>query len=291
MMRVSRPLGSALALLLALAAAIAWLVAQQREHVIFEGESEFGDVRVLEHADGLRTLHTGAGRARQSALYPGRPEHLESAYTRVAMIGLALAPADGRMLFVGLGGGAMPMYARHVRPAARIDAVEIDPLIVDVARRFFAFRTDPLMAVHIGDGRAFIESAPPRSYDVIFLDAFSDDEIPYSLTTRQFLEAVRRALTPDGVVISNLWTANPAHASMVATYHAVFDDVHFLRVAGRLQSILIAGTRPLDAGTIESAARSLADDAALGFDLPGIAQRDYEHGTAPRARVLEDASR
>jgi spermidine synthase len=286
-----RRLGAALALLLAVTAGLAWLFAQQHSRVIFEGESEFGDVRVIEYPDGLRALHTGAGRARQSAVYPGRPDHLESAYTRVAMIGLALAPADGRMLFAGLGGGAMPMYARHLRPAAHIDAVEIDPLIVDVAHRFFGFRTDPLMAVHTGDGRAFIENAPAGSYDVIFLDAFSDDEIPYALTTRQFLEAVRLALAPGGVVVSNLWTANPAHPSMVATYHAVFDEVHFLRVTGHLQSILIAGGRPLDAGTIESAARALAGEAVLGFDLPGIAQRDYEGGSTLTGSVLEDAPR
>jgi spermidine synthase len=282
---------AALAAILLIGLAV-WLVAGSRSGVIFDAASEYGRVRVVEHADGLRTLHTGAGRARQSAIHPGRPGHLVSDYTRVAMVGLALAPRDGRLLFVGLGGGAMPMYARHVLPRAHNDAVEIDPLIVAVAGRYFGFREDVGMRVHTGDGRAFIEDAAPQSWDVIFLDAFSDDEIPLALTTREFLESVRRALAADGVVIGNLWTANPAHASMVATYAAVFDQVHFVRVAGRRQTILLAGTadRALDGAALTAAARSLAAEVALGFDLPGIVARDYEPApTLLRAPVLKDA--
>ena len=281
---------AAAAVALCLALVLVYRASQPGDRLVFDGESSFGRVRVVERADGLRSLYTGEGRARQSAVYPGRPMHLELAYTRVAMVGLALVPADGRILFVGLGGGAMPMYARAVLPRARIDAVEIDPLVVEVARRHFGFRTDSRMAVHVGDGRAFIEGAPPASYDLVVLDAFSDDDIPFALTTWQFLEAVRARLAPDGVVVSNLWSSGREYEPMLATYDSVFGGVHLVRVGRRSQRILVAGRGPrrLSRSTLVRATRELAARVELGFDLPGLVADGYERPPERRAPVLAD---
>jgi spermidine synthase len=280
----------AVIIMVAIAASLMYAIASQRADVVFESDSEFGDVRVTERSDGLRSLYTGEGRARQSAIYPGRPMQLVHEYTRVGMVGLALVDPDARILFVGLGGGAMPMYTRQVMPAAHIDVVEIDPVIVDVAQRWFGFTPDDRMLVHTGDGRAFIEAAPPGTYDLIVLDAFSDDEVPYSLTTRQFLIAVRASLTPDGIVVSNLWTAQRSYTAMLATYAAVFDQVHLLRVPQRSQRILVAGpaARPLDRPALVNAAQTLAQRVELGFDLTQLVESGYEAAPPVDAPVLED---
>jgi spermidine synthase len=259
--------------------------------VVFQTESEFGRVRVVERADGLRSLYTGEGRARQSAIFPGRPGHLEIPYTRTAMVGLALVAPDARVLFVGLGGGAMPMYARHVLPDLEIDVVEIDPTIVDVAQTYFGFRPDSQLIVHVGDGRAWIEAAPPESYDVIVLDAFSDDEIPSTLTTREFLRAVDAALGEGGVVVSNLWASQRNFHAMVATYRDVFDEVHLVRVGTGVQRILIAGpaSRQLGRAALASASHDLAGRTELGFDLAELVRRGYEEPSGRQGQILEDA--
>jgi spermidine synthase len=284
-----RPRAALAALCLLLAAYWAWSALGSR--VIFEGESAFGRVRVVERADGLRELRIGPGRARQSALYPGRPEHLELAYSRVATVGLALVPADARVLYVGLGGGAMPIFARRMLPDARVEVVEIDPLVVEVAQRFFGFRPDARLAVHTADGREWIERAPPGSWDLVVLDAFSDDEIPSALTTREFLEAVRRALAPGGVVVSNLWTSVPEYPSMLATYRAVFGEVRLIRVSRRAQRVLVAtpGSRGLDRDALVAASDALARRAGLPFDLPRLVREGYEGVPEPDAPVLEDS--
>lgn len=269
-----------------------WAASRGGSDIVFQTESAFGRIRVAEDADGLRSLYTGSGRARQSAVILGRPRHLELAYSRVAMVGLALIPDDGRILFVGLGGGAMPMYTRAVMPNARVEVVEIDPAIVDVAQRFFGFRPDSQLVVHTADGRAFIEGAPPGSYDLVVLDAFSDDEIPFSLTTQQFLEAVRARLASGGVVVSNLWSSGSAYAPMVATYQSVFDEVHLIRVPRHAQRILVAGSasRDLDKPVLVWAARALGQRTDLGFDLAGLVESGYERPARRRAEVLDDRS-
>lgn len=280
----------AILVMVAMAGALLYALSTQRTRTVFESESEFGRVRVTEQSDGLRSLYTGDGRARQSAIYPGRPLQLVHEYTRVGMIGLALVPPDAHILFVGLGGGAMPMYTRQVLPRAHIDAVEIDPVIVAAAQRWFGFVPDDRMTVHTGDGRAFIERSPPGTYDLVVLDAFSDDEVPYSLTTREFLHAVRASMTPHGVVISNLWTAQSSYAAMLTTYGDVFDHVHLLRVPGRAQRILIASTqsRPIDRGGLIEAARALESRVELGFSPTSLVEHGHEPLPQAQGSVLLD---
>jgi len=129
-----------------------------------------------------------------------------------------------------------------------------------------------------------------RRYDLIVLDAFSDDEVPYALATRTFLEAVHDALDPDGVVVSNLWSGNPAYASMLATYEAVFPRVHLVKVPRRNQRISVTGSgaAPLDRTDLIARSRELADRVELGFDLPALVEDGYEVPPQTSAPVRED---
>ena len=189
--------------------------------LVYEKASAFGTVLVTDE-NGLRVLRFERGGARQTVVKLGDPEHLELPYARVAMVGLALCDEPRRILVVGLGGGTLPMFLRHYYPAAEIDAVDIDPEVVYVAKRYFDFREDNRMRAHIGDGRAFIERYR-YPYDMIFLDAFSSDSVPAHLTTQEFLQAVRRALKPSGVVVGNIWSrgSNPIYDSMIRTYQEI----------------------------------------------------------------------
>ncbi len=281
--------GAPVVVVVALAIAVV-LVLRARPVVRFEAEGRFGTVRVDERPDGLVELYFDGGPGRQSAVYPRFPRRLVLPYSRVAMIGPALVPSDARMLFVGLGGGAMPTFVRLTHPDAEIDVVEIDSLVVQVARDWFGFRPDASLRVHVGDGRAFIEEAPPESWDLVVLDAFSAEGIPRSLTTRTFLEAVRASLAPGGVVVSNLHTAVPEYPSMVATYAAVFAQVAEVDVPGRRQRILVAGGSEvaLDVTALEAAALAWAERVDADIDLPAYVVDGYGRPDGGAAPVLED---
>src|SRR2546427_5564385 len=172
--------------------------------VIYEKASPYNTIIVTEDHKGLRTLLFERGGGRQSVVKPGDPDHLELPYARTALAGLALCEEPRRMLVVGLGGGSLPMFLRAHYPAATIGVAEIDPDVVDGAKRFFGFREDERMRAHVGDGRAFIESVRQPHYDIIFLDAYGAHNVPEHLTTREFLQAVRRAVVPSGVVVGNI---------------------------------------------------------------------------------------
>jgi len=262
--------------------------------VIYEKASPYNNIIVTEDGNGLRTLLFERFGGRQSVVKPGDPDHLELAYARVALTGLALCEGPHRILVVGLGGGSLPMFLRKHYPAAAIDVAEIDPGVVDVAKQFFGFREDELTRAHVGDGRQFIENVR-QGYDIIFLDAFGARDVPKHLTTQEFLQAVRRALVPSGVVVSNVWrpSANPLHDSMVRTHQEAFDELFILDVPGDVNNILLALPRkqPLNKNELAQLARRISTAKQFRFDLGEQVEYGFRYASEKSgpARVLRDA--
>ena len=263
--------------------------------VIHEKASPYNTIIVTEDHRGMRTLLFERGGGRQSVVKPGDPDHLELPYARVALAGLALCEEPRRILVVGLGGGTLPMFLRTHYPAATIDVAEIDPDVVDVAKKFFGFVEDERMRAHVGDGRQFIERAPQRDYDIIFLDAFGARDVPKHLTTREFLQITRRALKPNGVVVSNVWrpASNPLYDSMVRTHQEAFEELFILDVPGDVNNILLALPRQERVSQSELAlrARKISMAKQFRFDLGELVGRGFLHAREknPQASVLRDA--
>ncbi|MBI4206313.1 MAG: fused MFS/spermidine synthase [Betaproteobacteria bacterium] len=285
-----------LARLFAYAAPIALIaliaLARADQTVLYEKASAYNTIVVTEE-NGLRILRFGKGGVRQSVVKPGNPDYLALPYVQVALVGLALSQEPRRFLVVGLGGGTLPMFLRKHYPNATIDAVDIDPAVVDVARKFFGFREDARMQAHVGDGRQFIEKLR-QPYDVIFLDAFGADSIPTQLTTQEFLQAVRRAVAPGGVVVGNLWgrVSNPLYDSMVRTYQEVFDELLILDVRDAANKILLALPRkqPVSRDELTQLARKVSAAKRFPFDLGDPVKYGFQAAPAKsqHERVLRD---
>jgi spermidine synthase len=90
----------------------------------------------------------------------------------------------------------------HDYPGLRVDVVELDPEVIEVARRFFGLPDDERLRVFAADGRAFLETAVDR-YDVIVVDAYFETSMPYEFTTREFFELCRCRMGPEGVLAYN----------------------------------------------------------------------------------------
>jgi spermidine synthase len=261
--------------------------------VLYEKASVFGTIVVTQDEEGLRVLRFERGGARQSLVKPGDAEYLGLPYAQVVFVGLALCAEPRRMLVVGLGGGTLPMFLRKHYPDAVIDAVDIDPDVVQVAKRFFGFREDDTLRAHVDDGRRFIEQAR-QPYDVIFLDAFGSDRLPAHLTTQEFLQAVRRAAKPDGVVVGNLWgrNSNALFDAMVRTYQEVFAELFILDVRGADNKILLALPRPqpLSRDELMERARKVSTARQFRYDLGEVAGRGFLRAQTknPDVRVLRD---
>jgi spermidine synthase len=263
------------------------------ERVLSERQSQYNTIIVSENGQGLRILRFEKGGARQSVVKPGDPDHLELPYARAILAGFAFCEQPRRVLIVGLGGGTLPSFFRKHYPELVIDVVELDPVVLEVAKEYFEFREDARMHVTIEDGRKFIEECR-TPYDLIFLDAFDRDSVPYALTTQQFLESTRRAIAPTGAVVGNIWSreTNRLHDAMVRTYQEVFREVYLFDVPQVGNEILIAlpGRASLDGNEVARRASEISRRRRFPFDLGTIVDGGVERLVEkdPQAIVLQD---
>ncbi len=151
--------------------------------------------------DGVRTLYLDGHR--HSAMPLDAPADHVYTYTRYFHLPMLVRedPEIDRALFVG-GGGFTGPKAYVDRYDVDVDVVEIDPEVVRVAKEYFRVDPGPNMSITVGDGRRFLETTD-RTYDVIVLDAYRQDKVPFHMTTVEFFELLRERLSPDGVVVAN----------------------------------------------------------------------------------------
>ena len=217
-------------------------------------------------------------------------------YTRLAFCGLLYAPEPKRMLVLGLGGGVIPREMHHYLPALEIHVVEIDPEIPLIAKRFFGFRQDDKLRVHIADGRMFIKKQlrrdPVPKYDIVILDAFNSDYIPFHLMTKEFLEEVKGVLAEDGVVIANVFYSNRLFDAEFKTFLAVFGRCQVFFGAYSTNAMLVSPGPTSPMLTIKEAvgrARMLQRKHRLTFNVLTVAKRlRPDTRPEPRAKVLTD---
>jgi spermidine synthase len=257
--------------------------------LLYVGASPRSPLLVSEDAEGRRWLQFGWDGPPQSLVWPGRPLRLELPYAQAMAAGLAFVPEPQRLLVVGVGGGALPMFLREVLPEAHIDAVDVNAEVLEVARCYFGLREDARLRTHVADGRRFIE-APGPAYDAVFLDAYGARSIPRHLVTAEFLAAVQARLAPGGVVVSNVWTApNPLFPAMFRTYQERFARL-FIHDVAETANRIIVGLPPggrLSRRALKARVGRLAWERGVPFDLRARVARPWR-GDEAAAPALRD---
>jgi len=197
-------------------------------------------------------------------------------YTELAFCGLLYKPQPQKMLVLGLGGGVIPREMHHYLPELEIDVVEIDPEIPSIAKQFFGFCEDDKLKVHIDDGRMFIKKQlrldPVPKYDLIILDAFNGDYIPFHLMTKEFLEELKGVLAEDGVVIANVFYSNRLYDAELKTFLAVFGRCQAFLGDYSGNAMLVAGPTLTVSDAVEIA-KVLQRKHMLTFDMLMVAKQ------------------
>lgn len=228
----------------------------------------------------------------QGGILVDDPDKLIFEYTRMSFVGLAFldGPPDD-VLFVGLGAGVMPRYLNRHYPDADIDAVEIDPEMFKIAKEYFFFEENPNLKVHILDGRIYVKRTKEK-YDMIFLDAYRGEQIPFHLTTLQFLQEVKKKLKDGGVVVSNILSEanNRYFWSMIRTYREAFPNLYIYKGERSGNFIFVAQTGGERKSENALLARAGEIESGKGLDID-LERTQWEGGTGRRAKeakVLTD---
>ncbi len=108
------------------------------------------------------------------------------------------------VLVLGLGGGTVAKLIRKKWPGAKITGVEIDPIMVELGKKYFRLN-EADVDVKITDAIKFLnyKSSTINHYDLIIVDLYNGDQFPKQFETENYIQLVRSHLTKSGVAIFN----------------------------------------------------------------------------------------
>ena len=216
---------------------------------LYTKDTPYSTLNVVDdEGSGTRALYLN--NLRHSAMFLNGSQTAAIRYTDYFNLAYVFNPDIKSVLFIGGGGFSGPKQFLAYYPEVKIDVVEINPDVVQVAKEYFSVRDDPRLRIFVEDGRTFLERS--GSYDLIVLDAYSKSYVPFHLMTLEFLESLSGRLNPGGVVVSNLIASFIGDTSdlMRAEYKtmsSVFSEVYvfytFSERASELQNLILVATR------------------------------------------------
>ncbi len=121
------------------------------------------------------------------------------------------------ILLLGLGGGSVIETLRidfhYLKP---IVAIDIDPVIIDIAKNEFNLKEDENLQIICEDALKFMQSNT-HEFDLIIIDLFIDIQVPKSFLELSFWQNIIKASATNGVIIFN--------ASLEKTKSKALNDV------------------------------------------------------------------
>ncbi|MFN8186177.1 MAG: fused MFS/spermidine synthase [Gaiellales bacterium] len=210
--------------------------------LLYETESAYQYIQVVEDEDGWRALKLNEGVAVHSLW---RPDSVltGSEWDMFLVLPPLLDRAPRNLLVIGNSGATTARAYGRLYPEVAIDGVEIDAEVTEAGRRFLGVDENPKLRVITADGRPFLRETQNR-YDLIAVDAYRQPYIPFYLTTKEFFELARSRLAPGGMIALNI-AAVPGDdrlgRAIGSTMAAVFPHVFGWR-ALRFNELLIGTT-------------------------------------------------
>jgi predicted membrane-bound spermidine synthase len=255
-------------------ALIDWSHAQQRA-VVWDGDGIESSVALSSDATGYAFVVNGKsdGSARRDA----------GTQVMIGMLGAILNSKVKRSLVVGLGTGSAAGWLAAIPAMEKVDVVELEPLILDVA---IACRdvnhdvmTNPKVHITLGDARETLLTSRD-AYDLIA----SEPSNPFragiaSLFTQEYYQAASARLSANGLFIQWMQSYEidaPTLRTVYATLSSVFPHVETWQTSlGDL--MLVAGKHPpsysaegLAARVREEPFRTALRDAWRATDVEGF---------------------
>jgi len=110
-----------------------------------------------------------------------------------------------KLLVLGVGGGYVIGKLHRLFSEVKIDAVDIDETIIDIAKTYFKLDSLQNIAYVAQDARIFVQKQFKHKnlYDGIIIDLYIGDDIPDFFSDEHFFLGIRSLLSKDGFVLIN----------------------------------------------------------------------------------------
>ncbi len=266
--------------------------------VVFDAFSAYHHIQVVDQG-AIRTLSFNGSMETRMSLANPLQGHFE--YTEYFQTPWIWNPAMKRVLMVGLGGGSTQRAYQHYYTNLLVDTVELDPVVVNVAKKYFGVTETPKHKIHTDDGRVFLRRTT-NTYDLIIMDAYTTtrygSSIPPHLTTKEFFSIAGDRLGTNGVLAYNVIGQTRGFradfvGALYRTMKEVFPQVYLFPANASLNVVLVGTKAPLlfDAARVQREGAALVRNGTV--KLPAFAARmrafvNVAPATAARSPVLTD---
>lgn len=185
-------------------------------------------------------LATGPG-GTQSAVYANGLDEPVFWYVR-EISRLAAERKPSSILILGGGAFTLPQHLSRQLPDSYIDAVEIDPELLTISRKYFGYKDPSNVNEVFIDGRAFVNQSD-KQYDMVVVDVYGDTSIPFTFITKEYVEELSSLVAPGGIVAANVIGDTKGKCGEVlygvdAAYRTKFPYVQYVRDPSRVGDAL-----------------------------------------------------
>jgi spermidine synthase len=266
--------------------------------VVFQTTSPYHHIRVVDQG-GIRTLSFDGSMETRMSLVNHLLGHFE--YTEYFHMPWLWNTNMTNVLMIGLGGGSAQRSYQHYYPDVMVDTVEIDPVVVDVAKKFFNVRETHTFRIHVGDGRLFLRRQT-QTWDSIMVDAYTTSRygssIPQHLATKEFFQMVSDRLPEDGVLVYNVMgrlagAGATLPGALYRTMREVFPHVYVFPARESVNVVLLASKseEPMTPALLRTRAAELIRSKRVTLPTFPLRVQSFTAtppATAARSPVLTD---
>lgn len=218
------------------------------------------------------TLWSAAG-VRHTVFDSAAPHLPGLEYASNMLAVLAFCPDAQSFLVLGLGGASIPRMLLAARPQAEVEAVEIDPAIVELAHRYFDIGALPHFTIYQEEAAAYLERCTSR-YDAIVVDTYIDEQFPPQCASREFVWNARKCLPDEGVLAVNWLDGDPqTQQELLKNLQSAVGPVWQLSGLKTRNCLYFAAPRRVGRKAVVSAAAALESELPFRNSLKRLVQR------------------
>jgi len=195
--------------------------------IIYEDESPYNYLQIRKIEDCSYLLDKEYGGIWSKIC---KENYFTGSYWDYFLVSTSLIDDPKNVLILGLGAGTTARGFSAVYPNANIDGVEIDPLVVEIGKKYFQMGDSNLNTI-ISDGRLFVKTTE-NNYDIIMIDVYRDVYIPYHMTTVEFFKELKSILNENGVISINLvaFQSTDLFNIFLNTLSQVFNELYYVQL-------------------------------------------------------------
>jgi len=248
-------------------------------NVILETESAYNQIRLVDMPKYvLMTLNSQRYNLSQSA-YVKNGTLFNISLIDLFNVGPIITPVKN-LLILGMSGGASVRQFQQYFPEVKIDAVEIDPKVIQIAAERFGVKANENLNIYEADARPFLTKSQ-KEYDMIEVDLFQGSPYtPFYTLTQEFFKSTSTNLSQEGVLMMNIYAPQGQEilAPALATISSVFPSVYTIPINDNF--VVLATKSKTDLETIKNkikaAQKSISPDLILATNYTSDLIQEYQ---------------